>query len=145
MHTQQKYVLAAGAAALVAALALGFAGCKRTAKGDVTFRLSDAPPTVEFTYQPTTPRDVAEVQGRLVIKDDYGIDFDSYVLEIPEANKKLNYGIADVVGRELDQPLRFDFIANAPEVRVQRQFTVRVTVKDDLGQEGKTEVVVKLQ
>ncbi len=133
------------AAIAVIILGLGFVGCKRTAKGDLVFRLTDAPPTIEFTYQPTTPRDASEVKGRLVIKDDHAIDFDSYLLEIPEAKKSLPYGVADVIGRELDTPLNFSFIANDPEVRTLHQFTVRVTVKDDLGQESKNEVVVKLQ
>jgi hypothetical protein len=62
---------------------------------------------------------------------------------VVEAGKVVDFPIPGVIGREFDVPISLGLLSDNPELKIQHQATIRVSVKDDIGQEGKTETVVK--
>ena len=108
-------------------------------------RGTDHPPDIEFTWTPVGRVDLREMQAKLKITDDYGIDFSTYRFTIVELKKTMDLPIPGLVGREYEQDVSFSMLADNAILQVARQATIQISVADDAGQETSIEKVIKLK
>lgn len=110
-----------------------------SARGD------DAPPKIEFSWSPAGPVSLREMKGFLTIKDDYGIDFTSYRMRLPELDKTLDLPIDGLIGKDYEQPISFSLLADNPKLRGHDRLTVEISVADDRGQKATLTRVIMLK
>lgn len=138
--TKNKLAIAAGIGGIVIAVFAAFA--QKTPTGEYDIRIQDKAPEINFTWSPEAPADLIEMQAKLKITDDHGIDFSSYRFTIVEAERTLDFPVADIVGREWEQPISLSLIASDPKLIGREFVTIRVSVADDMGQQTEIEKVI---
>lgn len=111
----------------------------------LTTRHEDAPPHIEFTWSPAGPVSLREMKGFLSIKDDYGIDFSSYRMRLPELDKTLDLPIDGLIGKDYEQPISFSLLAGNPKLYGRDRLTVEISVADDRGQRSTLTRVIMLK
>jgi hypothetical protein len=142
MTKQKSYIIA------LVATVIGFAiffSLKKTTDNEVVLRIEDKAPEITLTWLPEKPNSISDINAKLRIVDDHGIDFSSYLLTIVEAERTINYPVEpEPTGREWEQPLNFSLIAGDPKLANATKLTLRVEVADDRGQKSQIEKVIEL-
>ncbi|HTM68342.1 MAG TPA: hypothetical protein VL426_03515 [Candidatus Binatia bacterium] len=108
-------------------------------------RKEDTPPRIEFTWSPAGPVSLREMKGFLTINDDYGIDFTTYRMRLPELDKTLDMPIDGLIGKDYEQPISFSLLADNPKLAGHDRLTVEISVADDRGQKSTLTRVIMLK
>ena len=90
MTKQKSYIIA------LVATVIGFAiffSLKKTTDNEVVLRIEDKAPEITLTWLPEKPNSISDINAKLRIVDDHGIDFSSYLLTIVEAERTINYPV----------------------------------------------------
>ncbi|HTK05474.1 MAG TPA: hypothetical protein VL500_07850 [Candidatus Eisenbacteria bacterium] len=108
-------------------------------------RGQDLPPRIEFTWNPAGPVSLLEMKGFLTIKDDYGIDFTTYRMRLPDLDKTMDLPIDGLIGKDYEQPVSFSLLADNPKLAGKDRLTVEISVADDRGQKSSLTRVIMLK
>jgi len=145
MSLKDKLKTSAVPVALAAAIlvVMGLIVTRDTKK--LTARSEDLPPRIEFTWNPSGPVSLREMKGFLSIKDDYGIDFTTYRMRLPDLDKTLDLPIEGLIGTDYEQPVSFSLLAEHPQLAGKDRLTVEISVADDRGQKSTLTRVIMLK
>ncbi len=108
-------------------------------------RGTDQPPTIEFTWEPIGQPYLADIRGKVVMKDDRGLDFTTYAMTVVEAGKTLDLPIPGMLGKEYAQDISFAQFARNGDIIRKGEITVEFRIKDTAGQEAVLTKVVKFR
>ncbi|MBI4457447.1 hypothetical protein HY633_00600 [Candidatus Uhrbacteria bacterium] len=130
------------AAAAVIALAGFFAVSGKAAPAG---RIHDRPPEIDFTWTPEPPTMLEDIHGRLVMDDDYGLDFSTYRFRVIDIDKTVDLPIAGMIGKRYEQDVYLGLLRDNPVMAKLESVALEFSIADDAGQVTRLVKVIPLK
>jgi hypothetical protein len=109
-------------------------------------RGGDASPEIQFSWgYDSGEQTLRHFSGQLTMSDDWGLDFTTYRLRIPEANREIDLPIEGLVGKKYESPVYLGLLDGDASLKDKQELTLEFTIADDKGHSTTKSFVVPFQ